>query len=691
MSGISHFMNGQKSPWDNPSAPRLPSAGGVNQHTSSADTWPSAGSLLPQPQTEGAHVSHGFPLGSLFNTPETDGARPGDANISNNQFSRPLREPLAASRNPDTTQGTWNPVPTAQPAHRNRTTTTNREGVDNTSPRRPSRKPRTRQPGETQWQQNKPHIEKLYMKDDLPLSEVMRLMEHDHKFSASERMYKNKFRIWGWSKNIPQDKAIWMTEKGIQRRPTKTVFCWKNQEWTDEQLAQKYGKTSQNLHGGVGSVGCAPTPNDIQYKTPSSLAASPQQPCTTASQSHNLRTEGDETNGQPKFYLDTKPVNLDLNRTTISELDSLLKEASHAASAGRVESANTDFRDAVSGFRFLLSPTHDETLRAAYLYASFYANCAEMEKAYAVLSWMSEKHVKKWGSAHEKTYLHYARMIELFRSWGCQERAEVLVYRLLDDTNDDSLDVFINSSENISESGNQHSVEDIDLEQSFPETEDPELLSNQLDKIDLAIMTNITGLDNVLETIIGYCGDESNGSRMSLLACRAKCALAKLHSAAGRVDKTDQILNSARRSLAQLLIVGKEPMSRATIEMARRLSFLFFDAKNESSCNAVLDQVIAALESRRYTPHWERGLDDVFLLDFILTTAFQFHEIASWDECRHWVERGLGLAMMLHGRKSPEARRFQKILDKKDFEMRTSRSVHDLMSFSGGFFNIRLV
>jgi len=48
-----------------------------------------------------------------------------------------------------------------------------------------SRKPRARQPGEAQWQKNKTQIEKLYMKDDLPLPEVVRLMERDHGFSAT--------------------------------------------------------------------------------------------------------------------------------------------------------------------------------------------------------------------------------------------------------------------------------------------------------------------------------------------------------------------------------------------------------------------------------------------------------------------------------------------------------------------------
>jgi hypothetical protein len=116
-----------------------------------------------------------------------------------------------------------------------------------------------------------------------------------------------------------------------------------------------------------------------------------------------------------------------MKRTTISDLRQLLVSASQAASSGNRDEADADFRDAVSGFRQVLSPTHEETIKAGYLYASFYANSGRMGKADAVLSWMTEKHRDKWGSEHERTYLHYARMIELLRSWGFKEHAENLV------------------------------------------------------------------------------------------------------------------------------------------------------------------------------------------------------------------------------------------------------------------------
>jgi hypothetical protein len=48
-----------------------------------------------------------------------------------------------------------------------------------------SRRSRASQHGEMEWQQNKKRIEQLYMKEDLSLSEVVRLMREHHDFHAT--------------------------------------------------------------------------------------------------------------------------------------------------------------------------------------------------------------------------------------------------------------------------------------------------------------------------------------------------------------------------------------------------------------------------------------------------------------------------------------------------------------------------
>ncbi|KAF9767433.1 hypothetical protein IL306_000020 [Fusarium sp. DS 682] len=549
--------------------------------------------------------------------------------------------------------------------------------VDSTSSNRPRRKRKAPPVGETQWEQKKPYIEQLYMKEDLPLPEVVRRMEETHSFFATEKMYKNRFKTWRWSKNTP---TAWMEKKAHERKlhGKDTVFYWKDERWTEEQLARRNGKAGQDQGSDCPSVICGRTPNDTEYYTPGNER--PQRNLSSQPLVSNERHE------EQKFYLDTPPVNLLLNKATLAQLRDLLKDASRAASTGKVNDADADFRDAVSGFRFKLSPTHDETLRAAYLYACFYAKCSQMDRADAVLNWMSDHHVEKWGSRHENTYLHYARMVELLRSWGRQEDAELLIYKLLDNETDEGVNLLGIGHEN----SNQRITTRIDLDNSFPETDDPESISQQLNRIDLAIISNIRGLDNVLEIIIRHCESKPHDLDMSLQACRAKCALAKWHGNAGNLGQACHLLKDARRSITPFLSVSEEPISRQTIQTAKSLAYQSLETKDDSSCNAVLEDVVTSLEARCQTLDCEEK-DRAFLLDFVLTVAFHFHEVSSWEQCRYWVERGFGLAMRMHGIKSPEVQRFQKVLDKEGFDMRSSISVHDLMKSSGGVFKIKLV
>ncbi|CAG1997017.1 unnamed protein product [Fusarium graminearum] len=660
----------QQTVWDDFPTPQLPTIEGLSQPM---DPWLSSGPLLPQPQLSYSHVTQGISLQSPSNAAQAHSSR---LNANNTVGEMPESRPQEPIPLPEL----WRLEPRIAQQHGSSSHAIGRGNDDNTSSKRPSRKPKAPPLGESQWEQKKPYIEQLYIEEDLPLPEVMRRMSESHQFVATERMYKNRFKAWRWSKNTP---ATWMAKKARQRKldGKDTVFYWNNQRWTADELAQKNGKVWQNQNTDGAMIICGPTPHDTKYYTPGN--ESPQ--CGRVSQQQmQLQPRGwSERRKEERFYLDTPPINIDVNKATLSQFHDLLKDASRAASAGMFDDANADFRDAVSGFRFKLSPTHDETLRAAYSYASFYAKTNQMDKADAVLNWVSNHHVKKWGPSHENTYLHYARAVELFQAWGRQEHAEILVYKLLDDQPDEGVSLL--------EIGHEPFIrEPTCFDRSFPETDDPEEMSQQLSKIDLAIMANIRGLNDVLAVIIRHCDQRPHDLNMSLQACRAKCALARWHNNAEDHGQALSLLKDARRSITPFLVVEEEPMSRATVQAVKALAYQFLEMKDESSSNTVLEDVVDSLDARCQTFNCDYN-DKAFLLDLVLAVAFHLHEVASWDKCRYWVERGLGLAIRLHSSKSLEARRFQKILDKEDFDMRSAISVHDLMKSSGGLFNIRLV
>ncbi|KAI0470585.1 Clr5 domain-containing protein [Xylariaceae sp. FL0804] len=57
-----------------------------------------------------------------------------------------------------------------------------------------------------EWDIVKPIIWKLYMEDNRPLKLVMRTIAEDYDFHATTRMYKIRFRRWGWRKNRTKDQ-----------------------------------------------------------------------------------------------------------------------------------------------------------------------------------------------------------------------------------------------------------------------------------------------------------------------------------------------------------------------------------------------------------------------------------------------------------------------------------------------------
>ncbi|KAG8160012.1 hypothetical protein KVR01_010649 [Diaporthe batatas] len=55
-------------------------------------------------------------------------------------------------------------------------------------------------PKETEWDEKKPTIEHIYLNENQTLTATMACMRERHGFTATEKMYKRRFRLWGWYK-----------------------------------------------------------------------------------------------------------------------------------------------------------------------------------------------------------------------------------------------------------------------------------------------------------------------------------------------------------------------------------------------------------------------------------------------------------------------------------------------------------
>ena len=370
---------------------------------------------------------------------------------------------------------------------------------------------------------------------------------------------------------------------------------------------------------------------------------------------------------------------------SMSDLRQLLQSATATAAAGLMAEAEAQYRDALLGFRHLLSPTHDETLRAGYRFASFYANQGRMNEVDSLLNWMTSCHRTKWGTSHTSTILHYARVIDLFRSCGRREHAEIMLYKLMDNTN--NLEDVLNGVTSRGSGQGPRSSNGNTNYSWFSESYNPSTISHQLQMIDLSLAVNIRGPVDVLPRIIENCEGCPDG--LGPQEVRAKCVLARLYITDGNINEARRVLSSAKGTMSRLLIPDEDFFPpRVTVDAARRLAFMFFDAGDEQSCNAVLEEVIGVLQAR------PRGTDvelkGGILIDFLLSLASEFHHKSTWDKCKPWLELALGIAIKEFGWRSPDTKRFEKMLALEKFEYRSSEHVQDLMDYSKGLFRIRL-
>ncbi|KAL1872715.1 hypothetical protein Daus18300_004261 [Diaporthe australafricana] len=67
------------------------------------------------------------------------------------------------------------------------------------------------------WERHKIVIQKLYIDEGKPLREVIRTMETEHKFPATQRMYKARFKQWGFVKNNTEKVVSQILKTKFQR------------------------------------------------------------------------------------------------------------------------------------------------------------------------------------------------------------------------------------------------------------------------------------------------------------------------------------------------------------------------------------------------------------------------------------------------------------------------------------------
>jgi tetratricopeptide (TPR) repeat protein len=168
------------------------------------------------------------------------------------------------------------------------------------------------------------------------------------------------------------------------------------------------------------------TPAGLSYGTPGPLTAMTTSPMP-GSALNQLRTPILE----PSTSFPSFAPSL-LWGTRVEDIEEMVKEAELYVQSRNETMAEAKYREALSGYEKLLPSTDDRTLEIAYRLADLYASQKMMEKADEVLDQMNRKIVGQRGLSHQKSNVHFLRISNMYRKWGREADARILIQRLVE-------------------------------------------------------------------------------------------------------------------------------------------------------------------------------------------------------------------------------------------------------------------
>ncbi|PMD28777.1 hypothetical protein L207DRAFT_383028, partial [Hyaloscypha variabilis F] len=90
------------------------------------------------------------------------------------------------------------------------------------------------------WEAVKPKIQQLYVQDEKTLQQVIRILQRDHGFAASEKQLKSRIATWGFDvKNIKGHTMVRMARARLKRKREggkDSIFLVNNRQVPDRNI-----------------------------------------------------------------------------------------------------------------------------------------------------------------------------------------------------------------------------------------------------------------------------------------------------------------------------------------------------------------------------------------------------------------------------------------------------------------------
>jgi tetratricopeptide (TPR) repeat protein len=412
----------------------------------------------------------------------------------------------------------------------------------------------------------------------------------------------------------------------------------------------------------------ATTPFDIKYETPKNDHPSP---CNLRSPGNSLQPPGRWTPAPNPSTARVPHLQLTWQGHSRAEIEAMSQEAYQLEHLGHVEEAEKKYRDALAGLQNLLPQAHEDTSRAAYQLATFYAQHDRMNDADLVLNWMGEEYMKRWGLEHDNTMNHFLNVAELLHNWSRPDDAITILYRVLDkletESSEDPGDT-VGPNVNTATKGQpqvpltQHTASQSQAEKATGSS----TLENQRAFVDyhlglanLHVRAKDETAEPLLLHLIEQC--EAHPEILAEQALHSRCALVKLYRELGKHQQMDTVLDEAKSQLWKHLD-SKEKKTKSSLEISLDIARLNVESARYDVAEEIFQRTGCEAEDTFGTDH------EITIATFIRIGKIYQSE-NRWNDAQPWFEQALNASMTANGLESRQTKALEAALENQHYSL----------------------
>lgn len=374
------------------------------------------------------------------------------------------------------------------------------------------------------------------------------------------------------------------------------------------------------------------TPSDVIYKTPCEVIPSPGQTSgLLETWSPALSPGRPQIHSLPSKYKDH----------TLVYFEKVQNEAHRLEIEGDSHAAEEKYREAMTGFEHILSPTHKVTNELAYRLATLYVDRDCMGKADEVLNQMYEKLIRRWGFSHENTINHLLRVSKLYNNWSRTEEALSLLYRVLDIWDDPVMNGEIlrrhSQHRNIRSPGTsvQHQGSD-QMPGEWAHTYDPLRRNYQLSLANNKLLPHDSAAEETLMLLIDQC--ESHRQKLSPQLLQARCTLIKVYSQQHDNPNLSSALEQAREEVHNILALKIQDTGNDMLKACIEVGKLHLENGRQETAEDMFQSIAEKAEDgplHMSPPN----------ITILIHIGKLYQSRNTWQKAKPWFERALAASM----------------------------------------------